>query len=76
LSRASAGVDKKWVLEIKIAPILCEKIQVLNCRKILARASAGVDKKWVLEIKIAPVLCEKNTSLELENIFLQGLLQG
>jgi hypothetical protein len=33
LARASAGVDKKWVLEIKIAPVLCEKNTSLELEK-------------------------------------------
>ncbi len=36
-ARAFAGVDEKWVLEIKIAPVLCEKIQVLYWRKIFGK---------------------------------------
>jgi hypothetical protein len=51
LTRASAGVDEKWVVKIKNAPILGEKCKSWIAVKILARASAGVDEKWVLEIK-------------------------
>jgi hypothetical protein len=33
LARASAGVDKKWVVKINNAPVLCENLQVWDCRE-------------------------------------------
>jgi predicted secreted hydrolase len=73
LARASAGVDEKWGLKIKNAPILGEKCRYQ--RKFFVRASAGVDKNGLQKSKMY-LYCAKMQVLESRENFGQGFRRG
>ncbi len=70
------GVDEKWVVRIKIAPILCEKCKSQIAVKILARASAGGRRKMGRKNQNCTYTVRKLQVLESSENFGQGFRRG